>query len=245
MKLTIISTLLYLSVTLMNRGSCQASFLRYLQSSNDYVMGTLDNGKEISSSNGLWKMGFQTDGNLVLKDLSDYAFWTSNSIGKGDSPYKLVVQDDGNLVIYDSKAKVIWATNTNGKGKAPFKLAMQTDANLVLIDSTGASYWATNTKWAVSMPSDGCVWIFSDCNFKGSKTEYCNDNPNLDKSASSILFKKGLSLRAYGSAGYTGTLLEISNPMMCLKAANFDKKMASLKFTTKSCASNEFLSSGN
>jgi hypothetical protein len=244
MKFFLIVLLIYLS--LISVITQEEKFLRYLQNSNvDFISGEWENGKNIFSSNGMWMFSLQTDGNLVLKDLSEYTYWSSNSNGKGVSPYKLATQDDGNLVIYDSTEKPVWSNGTVGKGKSPYKLVLQGDGNLVLYDANMVSYWATGTSYASNYPESGCVWLFTECNFKGTKTEYCSDKENLDKTASSILLKQGLSVKVYGGANYSGEVQDITSSLMCLKSVNFDKKIASIKYSKKPCATNEFLSNGN
>ncbi len=95
-------------------------------------------------SNEILSLVFQTDGNLVLYDItgtSQQAVWASNTNGKGGT--RLAFQTDGNLVIYTSANKPIWASGTNGQGIA--KLVLQKDGNLVLYDGASHAKWASGT----------------------------------------------------------------------------------------------------
>ena len=55
----------------------------------------------------------QTDGNLVLYDSNNAAYWSTGTNNQGRPPnYRLVMQDDRNIVIYDSINVAIWSSGT-------------------------------------------------------------------------------------------------------------------------------------
>jgi hypothetical protein len=178
-----------LCVIVMSRMTKQeVAFLRYLQNISSLKSpGSIETNISMNSSNGNWRFILQDNGNLELRDRSEIVFWSSNTIGKGSKPYKLNLQDDGNLVLYDTNLLPTWASNTNNKSTGPFNLSLQNDGNLVLYDFKGLPTFATNTNYAPTYPPAGCVWLFTECNFKGVKKEYCADFQTLDSSTSSIL----------------------------------------------------------
>lgn len=63
----------------------------------------------ILENNG-WKVIFQDDGNLTLKDSNGYQYWATDSYGVRGSILRM--QRDGNLVIYTKTYSSIWASNT-------------------------------------------------------------------------------------------------------------------------------------
>lgn len=242
---------------ILNFTKQEHEFLRYLQNASPSIIkspATFLMGTNLISTNGFWKLNLQEDGNLVLKDANEIPIWASGSNGKGTSPYLLKIQEDGNLVIYDSKNSAIWTSDTNGKGTGPFNFSLQGDGNLVLYDSSGKPIFTSNTNYAPVFPSTGCVWLFSECNFKGTKKEYCSDFKTLDSSASSILMPEPSTncsstnclspVKVFSLQNFTGTQLTISKPNVCLKNINFDKQIASIMFTSKNCNSNQYLSNG-
>jgi surface antigen len=104
----------------------------------------LNHGQAIYAPNGSYRATQQSDGNLVVSNLtgsSPRAIWSSKATGKGVAYVEM--QSDGNLVQYTSARKPIWATGTNGKGGT--YLRMQNDGNLVIYTSAGKAVWATGT----------------------------------------------------------------------------------------------------
>ncbi|MBK9348233.1 MAG: hypothetical protein IPN06_18415 [Burkholderiales bacterium] len=102
---------------------------------------SLTTGKRLQSTNGLYRLTLQGDGNLVIYTAAGKPIWATNTVGRGG--VRLVLQKDSNLVLYTSKGKAVWASNTVGKGAA--YLLLKDDGNLVLNNATGAKVWATNT----------------------------------------------------------------------------------------------------
>lgn len=101
---------------------------------------SLTSGQSLTSSNNLYKLVMQGDGNLVLYSINR-ALWSTRTSGKPAT--KVVMQDDGNLVLYDAQNKPYWHTSTAGRGSS--RLAMQEDGNLVVYDSANRPTWLTGT----------------------------------------------------------------------------------------------------
>eukprot|EP01022_Parablepharisma_sp_SALTPOND_P033226 TRINITY_DN88324_c0_g1_i1.p1 TRINITY_DN88324_c0_g1~~TRINITY_DN88324_c0_g1_i1.p1 ORF type:complete len:331 (-),score=-3.12 TRINITY_DN88324_c0_g1_i1:127-1011(-) len=129
----------------------------------------LNMGDRLESTNKIYFLTMQDDGNLVVyfdhmadcldaginfvyerPDSCAYppkALWASGTNGKGTSPYRMVMQKDGNLVIYDAHNNPTWASNTYKKGSgSPYILGMQNDGNLVIYDGKDNAIWASNTQ---------------------------------------------------------------------------------------------------
>jgi len=107
----------------------------------------LEEGKELKSPNGRYRLVMQDDGNLVgySGDVNAPAssFWASGTNGKGIGPYHCVMQKDGNVVIYDSRGQPTWDTGT--WGKPGHRFVIQDDRNIVLYPFEGPAIWATHT----------------------------------------------------------------------------------------------------
>ncbi|AWV35185.1 lectin [Paenibacillus odorifer] len=97
----------------------------------------LDKGQSIQSSNGLYTLILQQDGNLVIYSQGK-AIWASNTAGRAVS--QAIMQTDGNFVIY-GYPNAVWATGTNGWNNA--YIVMQDDGNLVVYGFKAA--WASGT----------------------------------------------------------------------------------------------------
>jgi hypothetical protein len=95
----------------------------------------------LQSNNGSYKLYFQGDGNLVLRNAASSALWASGTNGKG--AVRLDMQGDGNLVLYTSASKAVWATGTNGKGAN--RAVLLDSGNFALYTASNQSVWATNT----------------------------------------------------------------------------------------------------
>lgn len=107
---------------------------------------SLNPGEKLISSNGIFRLEYQKDGNLVVYRYESL-LWASGTDGKPIGQTRL--QDDGNLVIYDRNDHPIWSINKYGTEFQGSKLIMQDDGNLVTYDKNGSSYWASGTnQWS-------------------------------------------------------------------------------------------------
>jgi len=95
--------------------------------------------QRLTASNGQYTLNMQGDGNLVLKNQSSQALWSSKTNGTGAN--RVVLQGDGNLVIYTSSNQAVWASNTNGTGVD--RLVLNNDGSLAL-------YAGNDVVWAVN-----------------------------------------------------------------------------------------------
>lgn len=94
-------------------------------------------GGSITSPNGLYRLTYQTDGNLVIQDVRTLtALWFTGTSG---STGQLVMQEDGNLVLYDGTGSPRWQSATSGNPGAYFELL--DDGNLVVYSATGELLW--------------------------------------------------------------------------------------------------------
>jgi len=114
-----------------------------------HMDGTLHQGEQLRSANGAYYLTMQTDGNLVAYNgnnfISQAAFWSSQTNGRGTGPYRLTMQEDGNLVVYDGRNQPTWASNTFQKGSRGHRLVVQNDRNVVVYDGNNTPTWASNT----------------------------------------------------------------------------------------------------
>lgn len=97
---------------------------------------TLASGKWLLSPNRAYLLGMQTDGNLVLRRVSDKrTLWHSRRYGQPGA--RLVLQTNGNLVIWRGRQPV-WSTRTAGR---MLRLAVQNNGHLVLYTASGSIAW--------------------------------------------------------------------------------------------------------
>jgi YD repeat-containing protein len=94
-------------------------------------------GKSLQSSNGLYTLVLQDDGNLVQYGPGGGARWQSSTAGKPSA--RLTMQSDANLVVYGPVGQVYWQTATSGGPGST--LIQQDDGNLVVYSGAGVALW--------------------------------------------------------------------------------------------------------
>jgi hypothetical protein len=97
----------------------------------------LNPNDKISSSNLVFDLLMQDDGNLGIYSVRGVRtpIWASNTIGHVGA--KAVFQDDGNFVVYARDGKQpLWASNTTGNSGA--SAALTDDGELTIGDPSGA-----------------------------------------------------------------------------------------------------------
>ena len=100
--------------------------------------GRLLSGQSLTSSNGRYRLVYQTDGNLVLYDDVERTIpWASGTAGT--SAGMALMQGDGNFVVYDAQMNGLWSTGTAGNANA--RLALQSDGNVVVYRADGVALW--------------------------------------------------------------------------------------------------------
>jgi hypothetical protein len=113
-----------------------------INSSNQLASDQIINGgKFIISSNVLYILYMQTDGNLVLYGNGMRPVWWSGTGGSGAT--RAVMQADGNLVLYRANNTPAWWTGTNGHNNST--LSVQDDGNMVIYSSGNAPLWQSGT----------------------------------------------------------------------------------------------------
>lgn len=96
-------------------------------------------GNRVWSTNKLYEMVLQDDGNLVIYRQGDGPIWAAGTYGKVVK--NLIFQPDGNLVVYDINNRPVWATNTQGKGAG--YMSLQNDGKLrIYRGSDSALLWS-------------------------------------------------------------------------------------------------------
>jgi len=98
-------------------------------------------GSWLVSSNGLWRLVMQPDGNLVLY-LQGKPYWSTNT--RRHAGDYAVMQSDGNFVIYQGQ-RSIWSSASSRSLKGAYYLSVQNDGNVVIYTPTNKHIWATNT----------------------------------------------------------------------------------------------------
>lgn len=98
----------------------------------EYIVGN----QNITSSNGVFSLWLQSDGNLVAYDnRNGRAYWhTGTRTGA-----ILLFQGDGNLVLYDASWRPLWQTGTQNRGGA--YAILQGDGNLVIYTASFRPLW--------------------------------------------------------------------------------------------------------
>lgn len=99
-------------------------------------------GARLDSANASYRFVFQTDGNLVVRRVSDSAaLWASNTNGLGGT--RLTMQSDGNLVLYTSANAAVWSSKSAGSGGN--RATIENDGNFAVFNSANVRVWSTNT----------------------------------------------------------------------------------------------------
>ncbi|WP_144394542.1 hypothetical protein [Pleionea sediminis] len=96
-------------------------------------------GDRLISTNGNYRLYFQGDGNLVLRDTGGNAIWATDTHNKGGD--KFIFQNDSNLVIY-SGTEPLWASNTHGQDAD--RLVLNNNGSLVLYRGNTVVWYAGN-----------------------------------------------------------------------------------------------------
>lgn len=101
---------------------------------------TLKPGDTLQSNNGLYRLQYQTDGNLALYTAEGRFLWASGTAGQ-PAGYA-TMQTDGNFAIYGPDGRFQWNTGTTTAGS---RLVLRDDGNLVILTREGTQIWSNNT----------------------------------------------------------------------------------------------------
>ncbi|MCU0663917.1 MAG: hypothetical protein MUC50_16525, partial [Myxococcota bacterium] len=112
--------------------------------------GQLTLGQYLQSSDGSHRLNLQSDGNLVLRRMSDSkALWSTATNGKSATRFKL--QTDGNLVLRTASGTAVWSSKTSGSGAT--KLHLHSAGQLVLYKDS-VVVWSANGASTDECPND-------------------------------------------------------------------------------------------
>ena len=189
---------------------------------------TLGSGKWLLSPNRAFMLGMQTDGNLVLRRVSDKrTLWHSRTYGQPGA--RLVLQTNGNLVIWRGQQPV-WSTRTAGR---MLRLAVQNNGHLVLYTSSKAIAWTQqmiyerltapnviarnqalftrDRKYALGMQTDGNLVLFQGR--KGIWSTRTSGRPGtyaqLHKDGNFVLLQNGRAIWSTRTSRYPGAVLSV------------------------------------
>lgn len=141
-KFTIMKNVLFAAIGLL--------FLFTLPSTSTFANGhilaageSLLPGQQRQSTNGIYRLLYQHDGNLVLYKNGNQALWHSKTHGK--SAGKVEMRYSGELVILNAQNVKIWSSNTNRPENRGSRVIVQNDGNLVIYSRTNEVLWFTGT----------------------------------------------------------------------------------------------------
>lgn len=119
-------------------------------------------GTEINNSNGTtdvivlenngWKLIFQMDGNIVIRDNTGHQHWATNTYGLSGT--KLRLQRDGNFVLYSEVNGAKWHSDTVGNGVVylelrdnGYLLLKKSNENIIKVFRPESFYISESGKW--------------------------------------------------------------------------------------------------
>ena len=122
----------------------------------------LYSGTEINNSNGTtdvivlenngWKLIFQMDGNIVIRDNTGHQHWATNTYGLSGT--KLRLQRDGNFVLYSEVNGAKWHSDTVGNGVVylelrdnGYLLLKKSNENIIKVFRPESFYISESGKW--------------------------------------------------------------------------------------------------
>jgi hypothetical protein len=111
---------------------------------------TLNEGQQLTSPNGRFRLWMQTDGNLVLYDgppAVSSAYWSTGTwqIDPSVRPTYAEMQADGHLVLYNNSRVPAWGSGVWGPAFTNPFMSLQDDGNLVIYEGTNNPIWASQT----------------------------------------------------------------------------------------------------
>lgn len=224
-----------------NRYKCS---LRNLDSNNSLTSSDkLTSGYSINSQDGSYNMYLDNYGTLnILENKSSKIVWSSPQ-ANGVAPYEFSMDESGNLLIKDKNGISTWNMTIKAGGTSPFILILGNDGILQVFDKNQKSFWSSSSPTSNTI-TNGCINLYVECDFSGSKIELCSDTATLDPKYKSIVLASGVNVRVYTKVKFEGEFVEISQNVSCLSSINLDSKILSLKFSNKICLSKEYLNNG-
>ncbi|MCU0665182.1 MAG: hypothetical protein MUC50_23005, partial [Myxococcota bacterium] len=170
--------------------------------------GELAINQYLQAADGSHRLYLQSDGNLVLRRLSDNAsLWASGTNGKSATRFKF--QSDGNLVLRTASGTAVWSSKTSGSGAT--ELHLHSAGQLVLYRNTTV-VWSANGAPTDECPNDpnktkpglcGCGVPEGTCSGGDSKCVTAVENATASLSCSSGQVIKSISFASYGKPSGT------------------------------------------
>lgn len=100
---------------------------------------TLDAGERLYSPNGDYSLTMHTEGNLILRQVSDGEIvWHPRAGGLGGT--KVGISEYGNVVIWTASGKAVWASGTS-RWKGGTRLKVTDYGHVVLFNNAGDVLW--------------------------------------------------------------------------------------------------------
>ena len=99
----------------------------------------LTDGQSLLSCNGVYMLGMQDDGNLVLYNNSGTALWYTATMNRDPLVADASMQDNGNFVLYNTSGASVWATGTSPNDGA--YLDVGNDGYVRVYSASGTVLW--------------------------------------------------------------------------------------------------------
>ena len=183
---------------------------------------TMENGKDLFSENGKFRLSFQSDGNLILYK-GDEVLWNTETTGNDGASFKF--QSNGDAIIYKDE-KFIWSNN-QGSNPNSF-LLVQNDGNFIQYDrkslkklwESGSSVDELDPDFDVSKYSNQCFTESPTLAPVTSPTEAPVANPTSEPVAVPTLKPTG-NVAAFSGVGYSkksSSIKDYANDIMVLSS---------------------------
>jgi hypothetical protein len=96
-------------------------------------------GQLLASPDGRYRLGYQSDGNLVVSRFDGLPIWSTGTAGR--TAGRAIMQSDGNFVVYDAAGAPVWHTYSWGNPGA--YLTMQNNGAFVVQRADGVRLWGS------------------------------------------------------------------------------------------------------
>jgi hypothetical protein len=177
-------------------------------------------GGSIISSNVLYTLVMQTDGNLVLYAGGMRPIWFSGTGGSGAT--RAVMQADGNFVLYKTNGAPVWWTGTGGNSGAT--LYVQDDGNVVIYSTAPAPKWWTGTGGRPSPTAFGSNTLTSTQQLPAGQYLKATDGRSavlLQSDGNLVLYGGGYKiLWASGGAGANRAVMQSDGNLVLYRSNN-------------------------
>jgi hypothetical protein len=181
---------------------------------------TMENGNDLFSENGKFRLSFQSDGNLILYK-GDDVIWNTETTGNEGASFRF--QTDGNAIIYKDE-RLLWSNNQDGNPNS--FLLVRNDGDFIQYDreslkmlwDSGSSVDELDSDFDVSKYSNQCFTKSPTLAPVTSPTEAPVDNPTSEPVAVPTLKPTG-SVAAFSGVGSnkkSSSIKEYANDIIAL-----------------------------